>query len=154
MPASPNRFLFCFERNEIPTESIHRLVVNLFTENPINISPTFELFRQGRNVAVDGLKSFGTIVMWKSPSHPRLSAGLANSCIDMRLRELDPLLGEFVDIGSDARHLATEGANRGVGEIIRCNEEDIRSRLRILTAVGSRVFEPYQHQSQNQQAGN
>lgn len=154
MPASPNRFFFCFERNEIPTESLHRLVVDLFAEDPINISLTFELFGQGRNVVVDGLKSFGAVVMWKSPGHPGLSAWLADSCIDVRLCELDPLLGEFVDVWSDAGHLATKGANGVVGEIIRCNEEDVRSRLRILVAVGGRVLEACQHQSQNRQAGN
>ena len=153
MPASPNSFFFCFKRDKVPKESLDRLVVDLFTQDAIDISSSFELLRQGRDAAVDGFKSFGAIVMWKSAGHPGLSAWLAYGCIDMRMREPDPLLGEFVDVWSDARYLAPKGANGVIGQIIRRNEKDVRSRLRILVAVCCNVLETCQHQSQNRQIG-
>ena len=153
MPASPNTFFFCFKRDKVPKESLNRLVVDLFAQDAIEISPAFELLGQGWDVAVDGFKSFGTIVMWKTSGHPGLSTWLAYGCIDMRMREPDPLLGELVDVWSDARYLAPKGANGVIGQIIRRNEKDVRSRLRILVAVGCSVLETYQHQSQNRQIG-
>ena len=153
MSASPNSFFFRFKRDEVPTESLNRLVVDLFTQDAIDIAPAFELLGQGWDAAVDGFKSFGAIVMWKSAGHPGLSAWLAHGCIDMRMREPDPLLGEFVDVGSDARYLAPKGANGVIGQIIRRHEQDVRSRLRILVADCCDVLKTCQHQSQNRQTG-
>ena len=99
-------------------------------EDPVEISERSEPLREAAHLVVDRLEALAAVAVRIHPRHDRLTRRLAHRDVHMRVLEPHPLRRQLVEVRRDARHLAAIGAQRIPVQVVRRDQQEVRTPFR------------------------